>query len=125
MIRNMLVMGTAAVLAAGATSAAFAADRFAAPRQPVPYSQLNAYMTGSPSNRAAILAQGSDQVAPTGASTNTSATMPAAPALPNDTATNPAPAPVTAPAPTAAPMPGAVNPAPAAMPAAPGAPAPQ
>jgi hypothetical protein len=111
MIRKMLIVGTAAVLAAGATSAAFAADRYAAPSQPVPYSQLNAYMKGSASKRAAIVAQAGDQTAQTGTSANTSATTPAAPALPNDTAAAPAPTtapmPSATPAPTTAPMPNA------------------
>ena len=129
MIRKLLVVGTVAVLAAGATSAAFAADRFAAPSQPVPYSQLNAYMKGGASKRAAILAQSSDATAQTGTSANTSATTSAAPALPNDTAATPAPTAAPAPAPSAGTTnpatPGAVNPPVATPPSTPSTPTPQ
>ena len=74
MNRTLIALGTAAVLTAGMTGAAFAADRYASPSQPVPYSQLNAYMKGSASKRAAIVAQNTDAST---AGVNTSATMPA------------------------------------------------
>lgn len=129
MIRKLLVAGTAAVLAVGGLTAsmagaAFAADRFTPPSQPVPYSQLNAYMKGSASKRAAILAQAGDTTAQTGTSANTSATTPA---LPNDTVAAPAPAAAdttgTAQTPNPA-APGAVNPPVATPPSTPSTPAP-
>jgi len=136
MNRTLIAFGTAAVLTAGMTGVTFAADRYASPSQPVPYSQLNAYMKGSASKRAAIVSQNTDAST---AGVNTSATMPAptndtpapaaampaaaTPAPVNSGATTPAPNSAT-PAPAAAtgpvPMPTAPNPP--ATPATPAAP---
>jgi len=94
MNRKLIALGTVAVLTAGMTGAAFAADRYASPSQPVPYSQLNAYMKGSTSKRAAILAQNTDATPAASAGVNSSATVPAAepsPAaqpMPNNSATS-------------------------------------
>jgi len=125
MNRTLIALGTAAVLTAGMTGAAFAADRYASPSQPVPYSQLNTYMKGSASKRAAILAQNTDASTAASAGVNSSATTPApdatAPATatpdtsaapvnePGATTPTPAPAPSAAPA-GPAPMPSATNP---------------
>jgi len=82
MKRTLIALGTAAVLTAGMTGAAFAADRYAAPSQPVPYSQLNAYMKAGASKRAAILAQNTDASTATSAGVNSAATTPAAQPMP-------------------------------------------
>ena len=103
MNRTLIAFGTAAVLTAGMTGAAFAADRYASPSQPVPYSQLNAYMKGSASKRAAIVAQNTDASPAASAGVNSSATMPApatdatAPAAAAPTTATPAPVNSTAP----------------------------
>jgi len=107
MNRKLLALGTAAVLTAGMAGAAFAADRFASPSQPVPYSQLNAYMKGSASKRAAILAKNTDATSAASAGANVSATMPATPA------------PVLSPAPVTTPDATAPTPAPDYKPTAP------
>ena len=86
MNRTLIALGTAAVLTVGMTGAAFAADHYASPSQPVPYSQLNAYMKGSASKRASILSQNTDAMAAGGAGVNSSATMPGAQPMPMPTA---------------------------------------
>ncbi len=74
MNRKLLVMSvTAAVLAAGATSATTMHKKhsmsegghYAAPSQPIPYAQLDAYLTGSRSERQQIEAQGASKDAQT------------------------------------------------------------
>jgi hypothetical protein len=100
MNRNLLVISvTAAVVAAGATSATTMhnkhklgeAGRYAAPAQPIPYAQLDSYLKGSRSDREKIESQSgaadtqtaqngmtnpampADQAAPTGAAPDTGA----------------------------------------------------
>ena len=137
------------LLAAGAAAIALSAGHVLAqgtPKQPIPYSQLNAYLKGSPKQRAAkdwsagqasasasATAPLSTAGADTGAGANTSATAPAAPSpsLPNDTggpATSATPpslggdtkgASLPSTPPIDAPAPGAVNPSPTATPGAP------
>lgn len=78
MIRTLAAGATLAMLVSGAALAAPQAKAAAstAPTQPIPYSQLDAYMKASPKTRASKdWWSGS---ASTGASTDTSATMPAA-----------------------------------------------
>jgi len=128
MNRKMIAFGTVAVLTAGMAGAAFAADRFAAPSQPVPYSQLGAYMKGSEHTRAAILAGSTDATSATSAGANVSATIPATPA-PTATPGATTPTPATAP-PMPAPVyntPTPVNPPAdvATPPTSPSSPAPQ
>ena len=110
---KILIAGVAmAALAAGGASATMhkkhsAAGAYAEPAQPIPYSQLDAYMKASPRQRQQILASGA--TASTGSQTDTSASSASAPA--SDMAT-----PATPPA-------GDMSAAPAApMTAAPGAP---
>jgi hypothetical protein len=111
MNRKLIVLGTATVLTASMASAAVAADRFASPKQPVPYSQLNAYMKGSESKRAAILAQSTDATSATSAGANVSATTPATPApTASPDATTPAPATAPPLPPPSGSTPGPVNP---------------
>ena len=116
MTRKLLVVGTLAVFTAGMAGAAFAADRFAPPSQPVPYSRLNAYLKGAERQRAAILARGSDANTAASAGVNSSATMPATPATIPDTpappAAAPAPSPVNPPADVATPLTSPSPPAP-------------
>jgi molybdate transport system ATP-binding protein len=78
MIRTLAAGVALAVLMSGAASAApqAKASAAAAPKQPIPYSQLDAYLKASPKTRATKdWWSGS---ASTGMSTDTSATMPAA-----------------------------------------------
>jgi hypothetical protein len=123
------------VLAAGAAAVALSsglafAQTPAPPKQPIPYSQLNAYVKASPKMRASKdwWAGQSDASAAAGAAANTSATTTAgsdvrsAPdaasgASSSSTAVNPPSAPSTPP--VDAPTPGAVNPSPTATPGAP------
>jgi molybdate transport system ATP-binding protein len=93
MIIRTLAAGVAlAVLVSGAASAAPQAKASTAPKQPIPYSQLDAYLKASPKARASTdWWSGS---ASTGASADTSATVPstdspAAPTMPTDGAVNP------------------------------------
>jgi len=84
MIRTLAVGVALAVLVSGAASAAPQVKASTAPKQPIPYSQLDAYLKASPKARATKdWWSGS---ASTGTSTDTSATMPAAPL--SDGATN-------------------------------------
>jgi len=120
MNRLLISFGTAAVLTVGMAGAAYAADRYASPSQPVPYSQLNTYMKAGASKRAAILAQNTDAAPAANAGVNSSATMPAtatpdtptaAPVnAPGATTPTPAPAPANNVTPAPAPMPSANNP---------------
>jgi molybdate transport system ATP-binding protein len=82
MIKTLAAGVALAVLVSGAASAApqskTAMTPAASPSQPIPYSQLDAYMKASPKTRASKdWWSGS---AATGASTDTSATLPPAPA---------------------------------------------
>ena len=61
------------------------------PKQPIPYSQLNAYAKASPKVRASKDWWAGQAEASTGLSTDTSATAPATPTAGADTAVNPAP----------------------------------
>ena len=82
------------LLAAGAVAIAFTASQAltapapAMPKQPIAYSQLNAYLKASPKQRST---KDWSVAAPTGASINTSATATATPSLPGDTAIAPTP----------------------------------
>ncbi|WP_426043861.1 hypothetical protein [Caulobacter sp. DWR3-1-2] len=82
MIRTLAAGAALAMVLSGAASAApqaKASAAAAAPKQPIPYSQLDAYMKASPKVRASKdWWSGS---ASTGMSSDTSATMPAAPAM--------------------------------------------
>ena len=82
MNRTLIALGATAVLTVGMTGAAFAADRYASPSQPVPYSQLNTYMKVSASKRAAILAKNTDAMPAADAGVNSSATTPASQPMP-------------------------------------------
>ena len=76
MIRTLAAGVALAVFMSGAASAAPQSKPAAAPKQPIPYSQLDAYLKASPKTRATKdWWSGS---ASTGTSTDTSATMPAA-----------------------------------------------
>jgi hypothetical protein len=107
MIKTLAAGAVLAMLVSGAAIAApkaKASAAVAAPKQPIPYAQLDAYLKASPKARANTdWWSGS---ASTGMSADTSATMPAAPTTP-DSAVNP---------PTSSTMP--TEPAPA-MPATP------
>ncbi|KRA56765.1 hypothetical protein ASD79_17040 [Caulobacter sp. Root655] len=107
MLKTLAAGAALAMLVSGAASAApkaKASAAVAAPKQPIPYAQLDAYLKASPKARANTdWWSGS---ASTGMSADTSATMPAAPTTP-DGAVNP---------PTSSTMP--TEPAPA-MPATP------
>ena len=99
MIRTLAAGATLAMLVSGAAFAAPQAKAAAsiAPKQPIPYGQLDAYLKASPKTRAnKDWWSGS---APTGASTNTSATMPAAGSTTTttDTSVNPPAASTTMP----------------------------
>jgi hypothetical protein len=100
-MKTMLMAASAAAIAlsAGLFSAtqASAAPTAAGPKQPIPYSQLSAYMKASPKTRASKdwwSGQQASNSAPmptagaeTGAAANTSATAPSpTPSLPADTA---------------------------------------
>jgi hypothetical protein len=80
------------LFAAGAVAIAFTASQAlatpAGPKQPIPYSQLNAYLKASPKLRAT---KDWSATAPTGASVNTNATAAVSPSLPGDTAIAPTP----------------------------------
>lgn len=90
---SMLVGGGSALAAQPKSAVA------AGPKQPIPYSQLNAYMKASPKARASKDWWSGSAGASTGLSTDTSATAPAAdptssmmtPSTPTDTAVNPSP----------------------------------
>ncbi len=90
-MKTLLLAASAAAIAlsAGALAAsqASAAPTVAGPKQPIPYSQLNAYMKASPKARASKdWWSGQQASADTGAAANTSATAPApTPSLPADT----------------------------------------
>ena len=90
MIRTLAAGAALAMLVSGAASAApqaKASAAAAAPKQPIPYSQLDAYLKASPKTRAnKDWWSGS---ASTGTSTDTSATMPATPTAGADTSVNP------------------------------------
>ena len=105
MNRKIVCLATVSALSAGMATGALAADRFAPPKHPVPYSQLNAYMKGSEHQRASILTRSSDANAAANAGVNSAATTPP---TPTRTTTPDAPAPVTPPA--AAPATSPVNP---------------
>ncbi|MBO9710802.1 MAG: hypothetical protein J7521_21585 [Caulobacter sp.] len=104
MLRTLAACVALASLAAGAATAApqpraKAGAAVAAPKAPIPYGQLDAYLKASPKQRASK--DWWNGSAATGAATDTSATVPGSPA------------PATAPKP----MPdGSVNPPPATMP---------
>ena len=89
---------------AGAASAAPQAKASGSPKQPIPYSQLDAYLKASPKTRASKdWWSGS---ASTGTSADTSATLPAASPPPvADTAVNPPAASTTMPSDSGASMP--------------------
>ena len=117
MIRTLAAGVALAVFMSGAASAAPRAKPAAAPKQPIPYSQLDAYLKASPKTRATTdWWSGS---ASTGASTDTSATMPAADttttttttSTTTDTSVNPPAASTTMPA-TPPVLPEGSNPAP-------------
>jgi hypothetical protein len=111
MIKTLAAGAALAMLVSGAASAApkaKASAAVAAPKQPIPYAQLDAYLKASPKARANTdWWSGS---ASTGMSADTSATMPAAP-TPSDNAVNP-PTSSTMPADPAPAMPDATTPAP-------------
>jgi hypothetical protein len=135
----LLAAGAAAlVLSAGPTlAAAKHAATAAGPKQPIPYSQLSAYMKASPKQRmskdwwsgqtsvAANAAPVPTAGADTGAAASTSATTATpSPSLPGDTPSAPAPAPSAAPSlpatpPVDNPPSTAVNPPATATPGAP------
>jgi hypothetical protein len=133
----LLAAGAAVALSAGLFSvSASAAPTVAGPKQPIPYSQLSAYMKASPKMRASKdwwSGQTAQASAETGTAANTSAT---APSLPADTAgagssatsanppslggdTKEASPQLPNPPPVNAPTPGAVNPPATATPGAP------
>jgi len=131
----LLAAGAAAVaLSAGAAIGAVKGPTVAGPKQPIPYSQLSAYLKASPKVRASKDWWSGQQAgaapmptagADTGAAANTSAKAPVTPSLPGDTSVNPpsgaAPAPPTPAAPPIDNPPSATPPN-AATPAAPGTP---
>jgi hypothetical protein len=137
-MKTMLMAASAAALAlsAGLFSAtqASAAPTVASPKQPIPYSELSAYMKASPKTRASKdwwSGQQATNSAPmptagadTGAAANTSATAPSpTPSLPADTAPSttanpPSPGSTTQEAAPQLPS-GPVNPPAAATPGAP------
>ena len=86
-VKMLLVGAATALLAAGASQAATSRHgAYAEPAQPVPYSQLDAYMKASPRVRAskdwAAAAGMNTARASTGIAADTSATTQAAPAAP-------------------------------------------
>lgn len=116
MIRTLAAGVALAVLVSGAASAAPQSKKamapIASPSQPIPYSQLDAYMKASPKARASKdWWSGS---ASTGTSADTSATLPAAS---TDTSVNPSP---SMPADSSASMPATPPTMPDAMTPAPG-----
>jgi hypothetical protein len=137
-MKTMLMAASAAAIAlsAGLFSAtqASAAPTVAGPKQPIPYSELNAYLKASPRTRAhkdwwsgqqaSNSASTSTAGAETGAAANTSATAPSpTPSLPSDTtpsttANPPSPGSTTQEASPQLPS-GPVNPPAAATPGAP------
>lgn len=103
-IRTLAAGAALAMLVSGAAYAApqAKASTAAAPKQPIPYSQLDAYMKASPKTRATKdWWSGS---ASTGMSTDTSATMPAA-STSTDTSVNPPAASTTMPSDSSTSMP--------------------
>lgn len=121
---SMLACGGAALAAQAKSSVQ------TGPKQPIPYSQLDAYDKASPKARASKDWWAGSANASTGMSTDTSATLPPATSSAPDTAVNPAPsaAPSSLPMtpPTNAPMtedkmtqPGATAPPPMSSPADP------
>ncbi len=82
---SMLVCGGSAIAAQPKSSATIG------PKQPIPYSQLNAYLKASPKARASKDWWAGSSSASTGMSADTSATAPATPTAGSDTAVNPAP----------------------------------
>ncbi len=81
----LLAAGAVAIFTVGQALATPASS----PRQPIPYSQLNAYLKASPKLRAT---KDWWAAAQTGVGVNTSATSAATPSLPGDTAIAPDPA---------------------------------
>ena len=66
MNRNLLIISVAAIAIAGGSASATVrhhsvADRYAAPAEPIPYTQLDAYLNGSSRQRAQIVAMASAQ----------------------------------------------------------------
>ena len=107
MIRTLAAGAALAMLVSGVASAAPQAKPAAAPKQPIPYSQLDAYLKASPKTRATKdWWSGS---ASTGTSTDTSATMPAADTTTTttttDTSVNPPAASTTMPSDSSTSMP--------------------
>ena len=130
MLTKTLLAGAAlAMLASGLASGAAVANpkikasaAIAAPKQPIPYSQLDAYMKASPKQRASKDWWGGE--AATGMSTDTSATMPPASmsgSMSGDAAASTAVNPPTTDAPASMPMTPPTNSPDMAQPTDPGA----
>ncbi|HEY2358820.1 MAG TPA: hypothetical protein VGH86_15310 [Phenylobacterium sp.] len=104
-MKTLLLAAGAAALALSAGAAAAASKHPAhstvamSPKEPIPYSQLDAYLKASPKQRASM--DWSGQAATTGTSTNTAATASSAPeAKPDAPSTETPAAPVNPPAST-------------------------
>ena len=89
MIKTLVTGATLVLLvAAGSAQAAPQAAMAGSPKQPIPYAKLNAYMAASPKARARTDWWAGSDMASTGMSTDTAASLPATTMAPPNAAMN-------------------------------------